>query len=183
LKRRVLGSVLALVSVSTTGCTADADPGRSAARSPAAQVSRELDRCPHTSSDARTPSRAKLEDLDVQSLVVCRATSPSTGDPNQDRYTLEKVVRAGSTAGSRVAQMLAEGEPLGSGQCQLIDSPPPVMDIVQLTDDAGDVWSVDVPHPACIGYRLAGRPALQTLPVSSAIADVLYADTPTRRRP
>jgi hypothetical protein len=42
---------------------------------------------------------------------------------------------------------------------------------------------VDVPHPACIGYRLAGRPALQSLPVSSAIADVLYADTPTRRRP
>ena len=113
--------------------------------------------------------------MDVQSVVVCRATSPSTGDPNRDRYTLEKVVRAGSTDGSRVAQMLADGERVGSARCQLIDSPPPVMDFVQLTDDAGNVWSVNVPQPTCIGYRLAGSLALQSLPVRDAIADVLYA--------
>jgi hypothetical protein len=57
------------------------------------------------------------------------------------------------------------------------------MDLVQVTDDAGDVWALDVPQPACIGYLLAGSPALQSLPVSGALADVLYADTPARRRP
>ena len=76
--------------------------------------------------------------------------------------------------GSQIVQLLADGERVGAARCQMIDSPPPVMDMLQITDETGTVWSVDVPQPDCVGYRLAGSPALQALSVSGAIGNVLY---------
>ena len=179
MKHPVLVAMLVLACTSTGACTSDKVPVSErppiddAASSADPPVAEELDACPPTTGESRTPSRTELENMEVQSLVVCRQTSPSTGDPNRDRYKLEKVVRVASAEGTQIVKLLAHGERVGAARCQLIDSPPPVMDMVQITDETGSVWSVHVPQPDCIGYRLAGSPALQELSVSGAIGDVL----------
>lgn len=174
MKQPVVVVMLVLAFMSAGACTSEKDPVDGAAPSADAPVSKELDDCPQLAGESRTPSQAELRHMTVEKLVVCRQTSPSTGDPNRDQYQLEKVVRAAPDAGSQIVQLLAEGERVGAARCQLIDSPPPVMDMIQITDEAGTVWSVHVPQPDCIGYRLAGSPALQALSVSGAIGDVLY---------
>jgi hypothetical protein len=173
-KHSAIVVLLALAVVSIGACSSVKDPADGDAASVDAPASRELDDCPELTGESRTPSRSELKGMQIRGLVVCRRTSPSTGDPNGDRYKLEKVVRVAPAQGSQIVQMLADGERVGAARCLMIDSPPPVMDMLQITDETGTVWSVDVPQPDCVGYRLAGTPALQALSVSGAIGDVLY---------
>ena len=174
MKHSAIVVLLALASMAVGGCTTAKDPADGEAASVDAPASKELDDCPQLAGESRTPSRSELKGMQVRGLVVCRQTSPSTGDPNRDRYKLEKVVRVAPAEGSQIVQLLADGERVGAARCQMIDSPPPVMDMLQITDETGTVWSVDVPQPDCVGYRLAGSPALQALSVSGAIGNVLY---------
>lgn len=75
--------------------------------------------------------------MEVRDLVVCRQMSPSTGDPNRDRYNLEKVVRVAPAEGLQIVQLLADGERVGAARCQLIDSPP--LQALSVSGAIGDV--------------------------------------------
>lgn len=134
-----------------------------------------LQDCPKPSGEWRLPTQEELAAMTVQEVVVCRQTSPSTGDPTRDRYTLERAVRVSTAEGSEIVRLLAGGEPLGTLRCQFIDSPPPVTDLIQITDETGAVWSVLLPQPDCIGYRLAGSPPLRATSIDGVISAALHS--------
>jgi hypothetical protein len=166
-----VASTLFLALLVTGGCTSDVDLENGAAVP--VLDSQVLEACPKVSGEWRLPSGAELAAMSVQEVVVCRHTSASTGDPHRDRYTLERAVRVSTAEGSEIVRLLAGGEPLGALRCQFIDSPPPVTDMLQITDETGAVWSVLLPQPDCIGYRLAGSPPLRATSIDGVISAAL----------
>ena len=53
-----------------------------------------------------------------------------------------------------VSSMLSA--PPGARTCRMIDSPPPTTYVVLLDPGRGQVWSVDVSRPSCLGFELRG---------------------------